>query len=75
MSTLTIRLPVDKHQRLRQLAKSRGLSVNKLMEELATTGLAELDAECRFRALEASGSLERGLVLLDKLDKEFGKKD
>lgn len=37
MSTLTIRLPDDKHARLRQLAKDRSISVNKLMEELATS--------------------------------------
>lgn len=30
MSTLTIRLPDDKHARLRQLAKHRDISVNKL---------------------------------------------
>jgi hypothetical protein len=34
MSTLTVRLPNDTHQRLRLLAKERGLSLNKLMEEL-----------------------------------------
>ena len=54
-TTLTIRLPDDKHARLRQLAKHRDLSVNKLMEELATISLAEYDAENRFRALPARG--------------------
>ena len=71
MSTLTIRLPDDKHARLRQLAKHRGISVNKRMEELATISLAEFDAETRFRALATSGSAEEGLALLDKLDKAF----
>ena len=51
MSTLTIRLPDDKHLRLRKLAKHRSLSVNKLIEELATISIAEFDAETRFRAL------------------------
>ncbi len=37
MKTLTIRLPEDKHARLHLLAKYREISVNKLMEELATT--------------------------------------
>lgn len=41
MSTLTIRLPDDKHARLRQLAKHRQVSVNKLVEELATRGSAK----------------------------------
>ena len=68
MSTLTIRLPDDKHARLRQLAKHRGISINKLMEELATISLAEFDAESRFRVLAARGSTEKGLVLLDQLD-------
>lgn len=33
MSTLTIRLPDDTAQRLKNLAHTRGLSINKLMEE------------------------------------------
>ncbi len=40
MSTLTIRLPDEKHARLRQLAKHRGISVNKLIEKMATISLA-----------------------------------
>jgi hypothetical protein len=32
MATLTIRLPDDKHLRLKKLAESQGLSVNKLNE-------------------------------------------
>lgn len=73
MSTVTIRLPDDKHARLRQLAKHRDLSVNKLMEELATISIAEFDAESRFRALAARGSVKKGLALLDKLDAAFGR--
>ena len=65
---MTIRFPDEKHARLRQLAKHRGISVNKLMEELATISLAEFDAESRFRALAARGSAEKGLVLLDQRD-------
>lgn len=68
MSTVTIRLPDDKHARLRQLAKHRDLSINKLMEELATISIAEFDAESRFRAMAARGSAKKGLALLDKLD-------
>jgi hypothetical protein len=71
MSTLTIRLPDDKHARLRQLAKHRAISVNKLMEELATITIAEFDTESRFRALAAQGSASKGLALLDKLDDAF----
>ena len=71
MSTLTIRLPDDKHARLREFAKHRALSVNKLMEELATISIAEFDAEARFRTLAARGSSQQGLALLDKLDAAF----
>jgi predicted transcriptional regulator len=71
MSTLTIRLPDDKHARLRQLAKHREISVNKLMEELATISIVEFDTESRFRALAAKGSPEQGLAILDKLDAHF----
>ncbi len=36
MSVLTIRLPDDQHERLMALAAHRGVSMNKLIEELAT---------------------------------------
>ena len=71
MSTLTIRLPEAKHQRLRELARRRSMSINKLMEELATISITEFDAETRFRALAARGSAKKGLALLDKLDAAF----
>ena len=48
MSTLTIRLPDDKHERLKALARSNAISVNKLMDELATVALANFDARVRF---------------------------
>ena len=35
MTTLTIRLPDDTAARLKSLARSRGLSTNKLVEELS----------------------------------------
>ena len=68
MATLTIRLPDEKHERLRQLAKQRKMSMNKLMEELSTIALTQFDAETRFRARAARGSAEAGLRLLEKLD-------
>lgn len=74
MSTLTIRLPETKHARLRVLAESRGISMNKLMEELATVALAQHDAEIRFRTRAAKGNPERGLALLDKLDSAFSRR-
>jgi hypothetical protein len=71
MSTLTIRIPESKHSRLRRLAASRGISLNKLIDEFATVALAQYDAETRFQALASKGSVRRGLKLLDKLDRHF----
>ena len=68
MSVLTIRLPDEKHERLRALAQARGVSVNKLMEELATIALAQQDAWTWFRAEAAKGDPQRALALLDRLD-------
>ena len=45
MSALTLRLPSDKHARLKSLARRRGTSVNRLMEEMATVMITEADAE------------------------------
>ena len=41
MSTLTIRLPDDTAQRLKALAHSRGLSMNKLVEQLSAHALSD----------------------------------
>jgi predicted DNA-binding protein len=71
MSVLTIRLPNEKHERLKALAKARGMSLNKLIEELSTIALAEFDAETRFRALVAQGDPQAGTAILDKLDMHF----
>jgi predicted transcriptional regulator len=68
MSALTVRLPDDKHQRLRALAESRGTTLNGLIDDVATVMLAEFDAEPRFklRAARGAGQAERGLALLQK---------
>ena len=73
MATLTIRMPDDKHNRLKALAQYRHVSVNKLVEELSTQALAEFDSEVRFRALAARGDTATGLSLLDKIDNHFSK--
>ena len=72
MATLTVRLPADTHERLKALARHRGVSVNKLMEELSTIAVAQHDAATRFRTLAARGSVEEGSQLLDKLDAALG---
>ena len=68
MATLTIRLPDEKHERLKKLARRRNISVNKLIEELSTVALAEFDAETRFRAMATQANAQDGLTLLDQLD-------
>jgi len=70
MGTLTIRLPDEKHEKLRLLATRRRISINKLIEELSTIALTDFDAETRFRARAALGSPGEGLRLLDLLDRE-----
>ena len=69
MSTLTVRLSDAKHERLKALAKRKKISVNKLMDELATLALAQFDLQTQFEIRANRGSAERGLELLDKLDK------
>ncbi len=74
MGTLTIRIPDDKHERLKALAASKGISINKLIEDLSTIALTEFDAETRFRAMAARGNIEEGLAILDKLDEHFAER-
>jgi len=69
MGTITLRIPDSKHERLKQYAKEQGVSLNKLFEEFATVALAQFDAKTRFEIKASRGSTERGLQILDKLDK------
>lgn len=68
MSALTIRLPDDKYQRLKELPRHRHTSVNRLIDEMATLMLAEFDAETRFllRAERGRDKVARGIDLLEK---------
>jgi len=69
--TLRIRITESKHARLRSLAKAKGISVNRLIDELATSALTQCDTETRCRALAQRGSKKRGLALLDELDRSI----
>lgn len=69
MSTLTIRLPDAKHERLKALARANSISVNKLVDQLATVALANFDARVRFETRAARGDQARALALLDKADR------
>jgi hypothetical protein len=68
MSTLTIRMPYATHARLRELARGRGVSINKLIEEMTTATLSAHDAEVRFRLLATRGKPDRALAILDRVD-------
>jgi predicted transcriptional regulator len=72
MSVVTLRIPDEKHMRLKQLAASRNTSVNRLLDELATILLVQNDVAVQFRAAAEKGDPARGLALLDKLDAHFG---
>ena len=68
MIKVSIRLPDDTAERLRSLARARGLSVNKLMEELSTQAIASFDGESRFRAVASGADVEKARRILDRLD-------
>lgn len=68
MSTLTIRLPADAADRLKQMAKPRGQSMNKLVEALSAHALAVWDTENHLRALAATADVSKALGILDRLD-------
>ena len=72
MSVVTLRISEAKHARLKQLAASRRTSVNRLLDELATIALVQHDLSTQFRAAAESGNPQRGLDLLDRLDRHFG---
>ncbi len=69
MSTLTLRIPDTKYERLKKYAKSKDISLNKLFDEFATIALTQYDAKTRFEYQANKGDKKRGLELLDKLDK------
>jgi len=69
MSILTLRIPDSKYERLKLYAKSKGISLNKLFEELSTIALTQFDAKTRFDFMVAKADRARGLELLDKLDR------
>lgn len=68
MTTLSIRLPEDMAEKLKNIAKMRDISLNKLMFELSTQALAEDEAKQRFLAAQLRGNPKRALQLLEELD-------
>jgi predicted transcriptional regulator len=68
MTTLSIRLPDDMAERLKNIANLRDISLNKLMFELSTQVLAEEEAKQRFLAAQLRGDPKRALLMLNELD-------
>lgn len=66
MSVITLRMNDDKATRLKSMAQAQGVSVNRLMDELASVALAEHDAKTRFMLRAKQGDTKRGIELLDK---------
>ena len=73
MATLTIRLPDDKHERLRLLARRRRISMNKLVNEALLAALARLAirAEMSTVVLAQSDAETRIGRALDRYDVPF----
>lgn len=68
MSTLSIRLPDDTADQLKNLARSRGISVNKMIEDLSVRAIAAWDTENHFRVMAAKGDIPQAIAILDRLD-------
>ena len=71
MSTLTLRIPDTKYERLKNYAKSKEISLNKLFDEFATIALTQFDAKTRFDLMASKGDKSKGLELLDQLDENL----
>jgi predicted transcriptional regulator len=70
MTTVTLRIPDDTCLRLKQLASSRGASLNKLMEELGTAAVVAHDSEIRLKAAGARANSAAALAVLGRLDRQ-----
>ena len=68
MTNLTLRLPDDTAERLKMLAKQRGQSLNKLLEQLSVQALTSWDEETRFKALATKADVPKAIAILDRLD-------
>ena len=69
MSTFTLRIQDAKYERLKNYAKSKEISLNKLFDEFATIALTQFDAKTRFDTMASKGDKTKGLELLNKLDR------
>jgi transcriptional regulator of met regulon len=71
MSILTLHISDEKHAKLRQVAASRHISLNDLLDELTTVALTEHELRNEFKLAANRGDPIKGLVILDELDTHF----
>ncbi|MFY9642083.1 MAG: toxin-antitoxin system HicB family antitoxin [Rhodomicrobium sp.] len=69
MTALTIQLADGAAQRLRALANSRGISLDRVLEEVSEAALTAHDTEARSMATAAEGDREAALEILARLDR------
>ncbi len=62
MSTLAIRICLPTHERMKSLAKSTTIHINKLMDESSTVALAGCDTDVRCQMRLARGNRKRALA-------------
>lgn len=70
MTAITLRIDEEKHHRLKQMAKQKGITLNRLIDEMTSLMLSEFDLKIRYktRFLRGQGKVERGLDLLKKAE-------
>ncbi|UZA24335.1 ribbon-helix-helix domain-containing protein [Moraxella bovis] len=66
MTTLTLQVSNDKHERLSAIANEQGLSVARLIDETMSNVLAEYEAKKRFENRAKQGDIKKAMALLDK---------
>jgi len=77
MATLTYRTTDEKRVKLQKLAKSAGISVNRMIDEWATYAIAESDAFYRFQIMAENGKQHQGeaINILDSKARDKGMED
>lgn len=76
MSTLSLRLPNSLHEKIRQLTKEEGISINQFIASAAAEKMAALMTESYLAKRAKQGNVHRFLAALDKVpDAEPEEKD
>jgi hypothetical protein len=61
------------YERLKHLARSKNVSLNKLFEAWATVALVQEDVQSSYEISKSRGNRQHGLDLLEKLDQALAK--